>query len=278
MSWDWISALQELKQKAAPAALVTIIKAKGSTPRDIGTKILVTDTEFFGTIGGGTLEELVIEKAREILKTHQSPERVPFPLCIKANQCCGGFVEVFVETINTGPQLLLFGAGHVGQAIIKTLEGTPFQVHVIDPREEWLNKTSSAVSKHKDSGVDFIANYQHWNPEKTYSVVMTYDHDLDQALIEQLSQKQMKYLGLIGSRTKWQRFQKRLQDKGHAAELLQKVRCPIGLPIGGKSPQEVAISFAAEIVQIQNEVLKNSAASDKPHHISQEDSWLEELG
>jgi xanthine dehydrogenase accessory factor len=278
MSWDWISALQELKQQAVPAALVTIIKAKGSTPRDIGTKILITEKEFFGTIGGGQLEELVIEKARDILRTHQGPERVPYPLCIKANQCCGGFVEVFIETVNTGPQLLLFGGGHVGQAIVKTLEGTPFQVHVIDPREEWLQKTITSVSKHKDSGLEFIKSYQHWNSDRTYAVVMTYDHDLDQALIEQLSHKDLKYLGLIGSHTKWQRFQKRLIGKGHSAELLQKVRCPIGLPIGGKSPQEVAISFAAEVVQIQNEVLKNSAGSEKSHHISQEDSWLEELG
>jgi len=278
MSWDWISTLQELKQQATPAALVTIIKAKGSTPRDVGTKILVTTDKFFGTIGGGQLEELVIEKAREILKNHQAPERVPYPLCIKANQCCGGFVEVFIETVNTGPQLLLFGGGHVAQAVARTLEGTPFQVHMIDPRDEWLTQAPASVIKHKDAGREFIEKYPHWNAERTYAVVMTYDHDLDQDLIEQLVCKETKYVGLIGSNTKWQRFQKRLLTKGLASELLAKVHSPIGLPIGGKSPQEVAISFSAEIVQIQNQVLQNSAASEKAHHISQEDSWLEELG
>lgn len=278
MSWDWISALQDLKQQAVPAALVTIIKAKGSTPRDIGTKILVTEKEFFGTIGGGQLEELVIAQAREVLRTHCAPERVPFPLCLKANQCCGGFVEVFIETINTGPTLLLFGAGHVGQAIAKTLEGTPFQVHMIDPRKDWLTKAPASVAKHLDTGRDFIANYAHWNTERTYAVVMTYDHDLDQDLVELLAAEKMKYLGLIGSRTKWQRFQKRLLEKGLTQETLNQVHCPIGLPIGGKSPQEVAISFAAEIVQIQNEVLQNTTASEKSLHISQEDSWLEDLG
>ncbi|WP_413289078.1 xanthine dehydrogenase accessory protein XdhC [Bdellovibrio sp. HCB337] len=278
MSWDWIAKLQELKQTAMPAALVTIIKAKGSTPRDIGTKILITDTEFFGTIGGGQLEELVIEKAREILRTHQSPERVPFPLCIKANQCCGGFVEVFVETINTGPQLLIFGAGHVAQAIVKTLEGAPFQIHMIDPRAEWLEKAPSFVTRHVNSGREFIDQHSHWSTEKTYAVVMTYDHDLDQDLVEKLSEKSTKYLGLIGSKTKWQRFQKRLLEKGLASTQLEKVRCPIGLPIGGKSPAEVAISFAAEVVQIQNEYLKISAVSTQSNHMSQEDSWLEDLG
>lgn len=186
-------------------------------------------------------------------------------------------MEVFIETINTGPTLLLFGAGHVAQAVARTLAGTPFQVHMIDPREDWLSQAPAAVIKHKDSGLNFADQYPHWSPERTYAVVMTYDHDLDQDLIEKISTRPMKYLGLIGSRTKWQRFQKRLQDKGCAPESLLRVRCPIGLPIGGKSPQEVAISFCAEIVQIQNEVMKNSAISDRPHHLSQEDSWMEEL-
>jgi len=278
MSWDWISALQELKQRAVPAALVTIIKAKGSTPRDIGTKILVTEKEFFGTIGGGQLEELVILQAREILSTHQAPERIPFPLCLKANQCCGGFVEVFVETINTGPQLLIFGAGHVGQAIAKTLDGSPFQVHIIDPRTEWLQKTPSSVVQHECKGFDFIDNYSQWHSEKTYAVVMTYDHDLDQALIEKLTSQKTKYLGLIGSKTKWQRFQKRLIENGLTSEVLDRVRCPIGLPIGGKTPAEVAISFAAEIVQIQNEVLKTSSPSQHHLHTELQESWVEDLG
>lgn len=274
MSWDWIAALQKLQEKAVPAALVTIIKAKGSTPRDVGTKILVTQSEFFGTIGGGQLEELVIEKAREILKTHQAPERVPYPLCLKANQCCGGFVEVFIETLNTGPQLLVFGAGHVAQAIAKTLEGTPFRIHMIDPREEWLDKAPASVTRHQDSGLNFIDQHP-LLPGNTYAVVMTYDHDLDQDLIEKLSTRNLKYLGLIGSRTKWLRFQKRLADKNHPIESLANIHCPIGLPIGGKSPQEVAISFAAELVQLQNAVLQNSAQSENPVHIPQEDSWWE---
>ena len=278
MSWDWISTLQELKKSGTPAALVTIIKAKGSTPRDIGTKILITEKEFFGTIGGGQLEELVIEKSREILKTHQSPERIPFPLCLKANQCCGGFVEVFVETVNTGPQLLIFGAGHVAQAVAKTLDGSPFQLHMIDPRQEWLEKAPNSVVKHTEDGLQFIDRFPAWSSKKTYAVVMTFDHDLDQALIEKLSLKDIKYLGLIGSKTKWLRFQKRLLDKGTSAAQLEKVHCPIGLPIGGKTPAEVAISFAAEIVQIQNEVLKKSSLQSQNLPIHEEDSWLEDLG
>ncbi|MGZ3745228.1 MAG: xanthine dehydrogenase accessory protein XdhC [Pseudobdellovibrionaceae bacterium] len=258
MSWDWISVLQTLKQKSQPLALVTIINAKGSTPRDIGTKIIVTDQEFHGTIGGGQLEAVLIEKARELLKSSQTAERVPVPLCLKANQCCGGFIEAFIEILHNGPQLLIFGAGHVAQAIAHTLQGTPFQLHMVDAREEWLEKASSSVIKHQDSGAEFINQYSHWSCEKTYSVVMTYDHDLDQDLIERLLPKETKYLGLIGSKTKWQRFQGRLLEKGLTMEHLRKVRCPIGLPLGGKTPQEVAISFAAEIIQIHNETVKQS--------------------
>lgn len=277
MSWDWISTLHQLKQKAHPVALVTIIKAKGSTPRNIGTKILVTDKEFFGTIGGGQLEELVIAKAREVLRTHQAPERVPFPLCLKANQCCGGFVEVFIETMNTQPQLLIFGAGHVAQAIATTMQGTSFQTHMIDEREEWLSKAPASVIQHKDSGIEFMDRYSNWNPQKTFAVVMTFDHDLDQDLIEKLVQRKTCYLGLIGSQTKWQRFQKRLQEKGVASKDLQKVICPIGLSIGGKAPQEVAISFAAQIVQLQNDLLKNSESNRFELQTPEAELWLEEL-
>ncbi len=251
-SWDWISALQNLQHTATPAALVTIIKTKGSTPRDIGTKIVVTENAFYGTIGGGQLEELVIEKAREILKTHQTPERVPYPLCLKANQCCGGFVEVFVETFNTGPQLILFGAGHVAQAIAHILTDTPFRVHMIDSREEWLNKAPTSVIQHHDSGIQIIEKWPFTNTAKLYATVMTFDHDLDQNLVEKLLDKNLKYLGLIGSETKWKRFQKNLTQKGLSPEQLKKVTCPIGLPIGGKTPKEVAISFAAEILQLHN--------------------------
>lgn len=277
MSWDWISTLHHLKKNATPAALVTIIKAKGSTPRDVGTKMVVTEKDFFGTIGGGQLEDLVLRDAREILKNSSRPERLPYPLCLKAHQCCGGFVEVLVETVHTEPQLLIFGAGHVAQAVARTLEGTPFQVHLIDPRPEWLEKAPDYVTRHENEGLHFIAGYSQWSPERTYAVVMTFDHDLDQKLIENLVQQKTRYLGLIGSRMKWQRFEKRLLEKGLPAEDLKKVRCPIGLPLGGKSPAEVAISFAAEIVQIQNEVLKNSSSSPRAVHTAAEDFQWEDV-
>lgn len=277
MSWDWITTLHQLKEKNQPVALVTIIKAKGSTPRDIGTKMLVTEKEFFGTIGGGQLEELVIAKAREVLSTHQGPERVPFPLCLKANQCCGGFVEVFIETMNTQPELLIFGAGHVAQAIASTLQGTSFRTHMIDDREEWLTKAPGGVVRHKDSGMEFIDQHSGWSRKKTFAVVMTFDHDLDQDLIEKLVQKDLCYLGLIGSLTKWQRFQKRLGEKGLSSSDFQKVTCPIGLSIGGKSPQEVAISFAAQVVQIQNDLLKNSEPNRSGLQTTEAELWLEEL-
>jgi len=274
---NWVTTLQELQHHGTPTAVVTIVKTRGSTPRNVGTKMLVTENEFFGTVGGGQLEELVMQKAREILTTHLSPQRVPYPLCLEANQCCGGLVEVFIETVHAGPHLLLFGAGHVAQAVAKVLEGTPFVVHMIDPRAEWLEKASSTVIRHQDRGLEFIKNWRQWHSQKTYAVVMTFDHDLDQELVEKILEKDRKYLGLIGSTTKWRRFQSRLLQKGYEASKLVKVKCPIGLPIGGKSPQEVAISFAAELVQIQNESLKSSHTQAKSFHTDNENSWQEEL-
>jgi xanthine dehydrogenase accessory factor len=269
---NWLSVLQKHQQFGTPVALVTIVKTKGSTPRDVGTKMIVTEFDFYGTIGGGQFEDLVIAKAREILRTDQKPERVPYPLCLTANQCCGGFVEVFIETLNTGPQVILFGAGHVAQAIAEVLDGTPFRVHLVDSRQDWLDKAPGSVMKHLDSGLDFIKSWRHWNSEKTFAAIMTFDHDLDQNLVENLVEKEFRYLGLIGSETKWQRFQKRLLAKGLSAEKMLRVQSPMGLTIGGKTPKEVAISFAAKIIQIQNE---NIARATFPE--ASEKDWLQEL-
>lgn len=262
-SSDWISALQRLQLNATPAALVTIIMTKGSTPRDIGTKLVVTKTDFYGTIGGGQLEELVIEKARQILKNNLPPERVPYPLCLKANQCCGGFVEVFIETFNTGPHLVLFGAGHVAQAIAQVLVDTPFKVHLVDQRKEWLSKAPASVIQHLDSGINLVEKWPFGDVSKLYAAVMTFDHNLDQNLVENLLDKDLKYLGLIGSEIKWRRFQKNFIEKGISVAVLNKVTSPIGLPIGGKTPKEVAISFAAEILQLHNTDEKKQKTNDE---------------
>jgi xanthine dehydrogenase accessory factor len=239
--WDWLRRLEELRASGQAGVLVTLVGSLGSTPREIGARMLVrADGSFEGTIGGGHLLSEVSPPAQVI----------KYPLGAKTGQCCGGVVELMFEALNAGPRLYLFGAGHVGQAVCRTLAGTPFQVHVIDEREDWVRSEAipAGTIRHHCEWDEF-AREAPWHRERTYVAVMTHRHDLDQAIIEDVVKRDARYIGLIGSRSKWARFRQRLGLKGVSDEALERVRCPIGLPIGGKAPQEVAISLASELLQ-----------------------------
>jgi len=249
--WDWVKKLEELQRFGQPYVIVTVTQCTGSTPRETGAKMLVPASgPFHGTIGGGHLEELALEDARKLL-TDGSSKTIRYPLGAKTGQCCGGIVELLFEVMNQGPKLYLFGAGHVGQAVCQTLLGTPFQVHVVDEREEWVNSPqipSQTMRFHGDWD-DFVAQVP-WTEDKTFVAIMTHRHDLDQEIVADVIRRPARYIGLIGSQSKWERFKQRLRDRGVSDSHLGRVRCPIGLDIGGKAPQEVAISVASELLKI----------------------------
>lgn len=251
--WDWIAELDELRRAGVPAVLVTVVECSGSTPREVGARMVVRDGgRPVGTIGGGQLERVAIEEALRCLAERRS-RLVRYPLGPAVGQCCGGVVDVFMDVINTGPKLYVFGAGHVGQALCRVLAGTPFELHLIDEREEWLAAAElpASVTRHT-AGWDMFVREAQWSAESTYAVVMSHSHDLDEEILRELAPKPTRYLGLIGSATKWARFQKRLAARGVGEELLARVRCPIGLDLGGKAPQEVAISAAAELLKVHH--------------------------
>ncbi|MGZ5278367.1 MAG: xanthine dehydrogenase accessory protein XdhC, partial [Pseudobdellovibrionaceae bacterium] len=229
---------------------------KGSTPREVGAKMLVTKKEFFGTIGGGALEWMALEKARSLLKADES-QKLAVPLCSKAHQCCGGFVELFFDVIRPRPQVLIFGAGHVSQALLEVLAGTAFECSVIDERPEWIEAaqrkkvqlTNLSLQTVNQPILDWIDTQKtNWG-SSTYAVVMTHDHALDEAIIEKLSPLSLRYLGLIGSRTKRLRFFSRLEEKGLPLQQLQQIRCPMGIPLKSKIPKDVALSIGIELLQ-----------------------------
>ena len=250
--WNWISKLAELTQKGESLVLVTVSHVLGSTPREPGAKLIVCeDGSFHGTVGGGQLEQRVLDDARETLTTGHA-RTVRYPLGAKAGQCCGGVMDVLFEPLNVGPRLYLFGGGHVAQALCQVLEGTPFQIDLIDEREEWREaKALPAHLRRHESWEDFLADAP-FDQKRTFAAVMTHRHDLDQELIAALLKKPLLFLGLIGSKPKWTRFTERLRQAGHTDEELARVHCPIGLPVGGKAPREVAISVAAQLLQVHH--------------------------
>jgi xanthine dehydrogenase accessory factor len=214
--------------------------------------LVLGDGVFFGTIGGGHLEQLAIEDARKCMREGAS-KNIRYPLGAKTGQCCGGIVELLFEVLNTGPRLYLFGAGHVGQAVCRTLAGTPFAVHLIDERPEWIHSPAvpSEVVRHACEWEDFVETAE-WDKERTYVAIMTFRHDLDEKILEDLLRKkrETRYLGLIGSHSKWERFKQRLTARDITEGALAGVRCPLGLEVGGKAPQEVAISLSAELLKV----------------------------
>lgn len=245
--WDWIAKVAELHREARTFALVTVTACSGSTPCKVGTKMVVTaDGALFGTIGGGHLESLARADADACMKSATS-KTFRYPLGAKAGQCCGGVVETFVEVLGDAPRLYLFGAGHVGQAVARTLQGTAFAVHAIDEREEWRKVLPESATRHDEPWDAFVASAR-WDAERTYVAVMTHRHDLDEEIVFALLDRPTRYLGLIGSQTKWRRFRERMAARGASEEQLARVRCPIGLGSFGKAPQEVAVSVAAELL------------------------------
>ena len=249
---QWIESLAELYKTHTACVLCTVSATKGSAPRNAGAKMIVTREGLHcGTLGGGRLEEVAIQCAQAGLGCNETWVEV-FPLGAAVGQCCGGSVEVLFESLHSGPELFVFGAGHVGQAICKVLEATPFRVHLFDERQEWIAHPNlpKSVVRH-DYEIEFELSKLQSSEKNSYAVILTHRHDLDQKVLEALLSKPFKYLGLIGSASKWERFRSRLLHKGKSEAELLRVHCPIGLPLGGgKSPQEVAISFAAEILKV----------------------------
>jgi len=251
--WDWIGKLREVADGGDEAALVTVTSVAGSTPAALGAKMIVLgDGSFSGTVGGGHLEKLVLGDAAACLGAGAS-KNFRYPLGATAGQCCGGVVEIFIEVLAARPRLYLFGVGHVGSAVARMLEGTPFRVHAIDEREDWLgsSKLPASLRRHPEPWDVFLASAS-WDETRTYVAIMTHRHDLDQDILEKVLDKPSRYVGLIGSGTKWNRFQSRLAERGVSPEKLARVRCPIGLDVGGKAPQEVAVSVCAELLQVHH--------------------------
>jgi xanthine dehydrogenase accessory factor len=248
MSWNWIDTLADLTRQNVAFALVTVTRVQGSAPREPGAKLIVTaNGELFGTIGGGHLEALVMQDAQRAI-ANNAPCTQSYPLGAKAGQCCGGVVDVFIDVQGLGPTLHVFGAGHVGQAIVRVLEGTRFAVHVIDERKEWLDKLPPRAMKHDEAWDRYAAQVS-----GGYALVMTHRHDLDEDIVFALAHKPLAYLGLIGSETKWKRFAHRLQLRGLSEATIAKIKCPIGIAHTGKAPQEVAISVAAELLSLEQQ-------------------------
>lgn len=253
---EWIGALAEHAAAGRAVVLVTLLRAAGSTPREPGAKMVVWLDGQAGTIGGGHLELRAVTVARELLANPRSgPERsapVVQELALGASlgQCCGGSTTLLFEPVLPPAwTVAVFGAGHVGKALVALLADLPCQVRWIDGREaEFPAALPRSVERVlEDVPADAVADL----PPATDVVVMTHDHRLDLPVVEAaLRRGDLGYVGLIGSATKRAKFLARMAERGLGPEILARLTCPIGLPgIRGKLPAEIAISVAAQLLQ-----------------------------
>ena len=235
--------------------MVVVTDMQGSVPRDAGARMIVREGKLeWGTIGGGNLEKLAIEHATSLLESREPrSESVSYPLAEKTGQCCGGNVTLFYETYAwQRPQLCVFGAGHVGQAIGGLADYLSMDVKLIDGREEGeIQPRIPAERPFELLCIDAPEGEIDAIPENAYVLIMTHSHALDlEVLIAALKRGTFPYLGLIGSDRKWKRFKKQLAARGISEEQIGTVRCPIGATHVSKLPSAIAISTAAELLAV----------------------------
>ena len=249
---NWQQAVSACHSKASPFAVATVLSTTGSTPRGANAKMVVTKEATFDSIGGGQLELLVTEKARGMLDLRVPDQKIEhFPLATKAGQCCGGSVSVLIESFpETAMRLAVFGAGHVGGALVQVLSQCDSRIDWLDNRAELFpNDLPPNVSKiYLQDPVEYIPSLT----DAHRCIVVTHDHALDYRLLYALlTETDIAYVGLIGSSTKANRFFQRLKKDGVSDDEQRRCRCPIGLPdVKGKLPMEIAVSIAAEILSL----------------------------
>ncbi|MFE3794170.1 xanthine dehydrogenase accessory protein XdhC [Nocardia tengchongensis] len=260
----WVTAVARLRERREPGVLVTVAAVRGHAPRRAGAKMVVGQSHTWGSIGGGNVEAVAVERAREwIARPDAEPELMEFALNDKVVnqhgvQCCGGTVTVLLEPLPVPPAVAIFGVGHVGLELARILARHDLDLHLIDTRPEML--TAERLAPLDDAVAVIHTHHVPLLPEQvldrlppgTHVLIMTHDHAEDAALCDAaLRAADLGTIGLIGSPAKWARFTKRLTTEGgHAPEALARIKTPIGLAdITGKEPAVIAVSVAADLLR-----------------------------
>jgi xanthine dehydrogenase accessory factor len=256
MNREVFAAIAEALERGETAALVTIVSARGSTPQRVGAKMLVfADGRTIGTIGGGCYESDAFGKARDAI-TARKPQLVHYELSDDFAQetglICGGQMDVYIEPIEPSPELYIIGGGHVGYHLARLAHEVGFRVHVVDDREKFANRERFPTAEEvvADDIPTWLAAAT--LPPHAYAVIVTRGHTNDLEALRALAPRELRYLGLIGSRAKVARVYDALTADGVPAEQLTRIHAPIGLDIGAVTPQEIAVSILAELIAVKH--------------------------
>jgi len=312
---EWIGQALGAVRRGETLAMASVVGAQGSTPRELGARMLVWPDRFTGTVGGGSLERQALDQARKLLAQGTRRHALQdYPLGPLLGQCCGGRVRLLVERIDgdsfgwlsdadeacargapfrlqadveggeiqrsvqpaaggdpadndprapipqvrrlselmrpARPKLVIFGAGHVGQAVARAFAPLPFDLEWLASREDLRPEAGGTHATILEE--DELEACIEAAPAGTLFAIFTHSHDLDYRLTKAvLARGDFAYLGLIGSRTKRARFDSRLRSDGFADADLARLTCPIGISsLKSKAPAVIAVALAAELLQL----------------------------
>ncbi len=255
---DVFDALVRCRADGRACVLATVVRTAGSTPRKNAARMLVVaeSGEPIGTIGGGRFEKEVVDACLALLAEgpRAQPKILRYQLTHDLAMCCGGEMEVFVEPMVPEAPLIVFGGGHVARAVVPLARSVGFQPIVVDEAPDDAPNDVATSERFPDAAriVDS------WDPRdwrdvpldaRSYAIIVTRDHAIDQKLVEALIDRDLAYLGMIGSRRKVEMFHKRLEAKGIDRARLEKLRAPVGLDIGAETPEEIAVAIVGELIQ-----------------------------
>ena len=261
-----LAAMHWLEQHT-PAVVVEIVAARGSAPRGAGTRMLVSAVQAIGTIGGGHLEFKALAAAKAMLAARDTqPRRERYPLGPALGQCCGGVVELEYSLLDDSAiarwpdsaplmHLQMHGGGHVGRAIATLLTTLDVRCDWIDERDDAFAPTTTLGTPWPDSVRRRIAEGAEAEvaaaPAGAFFLVLTHDHALDFRIVEAaLRRDDAGFVGLIGSKSKRERFRHRLAQRGMSDERIARMQCPVGLAgIAGKQPEIIALAVVAQLMQ-----------------------------
>lgn len=253
--------LQERLQAGEACVVATLVDITGSAPQNVGARVLVTSAGLlWGTIGGGKIEARVIAEAQEMLTQSSAYRFRQWNLQSEIGMTCGGVVRVYFETYRPqGWTIAVFGAGHVAQALIPILTTLSCRVLCFDSRPEWIARLPVHPALQAQVIEDLTAQVEHL-PQQTFLLSLTMGHAHDRPILQAALERwhthpaAFAFLGVMGSPAKAGKLRQELRQAGCDPELLARLHCPVGLPLGNNTPAEIAISIAAQLLQVRDQL------------------------
>ncbi len=261
---SFIEAWKEIKLSGKPFVTVTLVNSRGSAPQDQGAR-MITDGKkvLFGTVGGGKVEARAIEEAARLINDKDnSTHHVLWNLQKDVGMTCGGEVSLFFECEGDNEKnwkLTIFGAGHVSQELCRVLERLDCSVTCIDHRSEWLDKLPKSINSLKlESPKEYVSSLDN----NSFAILMTMGHATDAPILEEiLKTKELPYVGVIGSDSKARLLKSEMEKANVSKEKIESFICPIGERFGDNSPAEIALSIAAQLLKVKDDVFKTAKRS-----------------